>query len=84
MMRESRPALVGRPALEGTGPLEAMVAGDPNFSTPAQEFGPGRGSVRHELLDQQLAESQRQRAEELAARKAVKEAKRVLGEGKDG
>lgn len=70
----------GVPARDDMSPVEAMIAGDPEFSTPSDDFGPGWGSPTRELLDAELAKGQRY----LARRRAeAAEKKRLADKMKD-
>jgi len=72
----------GVAALEGASPMESLMAGDPSYTSPAEEFGRGGRSVFGQLLDEQLAEGQRQQRDRRAEAAAVKRAEEVLN-GRD-
>lgn len=71
------PVPAGVPALDGASPYESLIAAG-GVVTPQQEFGGGRTPVFQDLLDQRLAEGQRQAAEQRAEAELLKKAQRVL------
>jgi hypothetical protein len=75
------PVLAGVPAQEESSALESMMMA-PGYVSAREELGNGRVSVTQELLDERLAEGQRQAAEQRAEAELLDKARRVL-DGRD-
>jgi hypothetical protein len=75
------PVPAGVPAQEGYLALESMMMA-PGYVSAREELGNGRVSVTQELLDERLAEGQRQAAEQRAEAELLDKARRVL-DGRD-
>ena len=75
------PVPAGVPAQEGSSALESMMMA-PGYVSAREELGNGRVSVTQELLDERLAEGQRQAAYAEAEAEAVAGARRLL-DGRD-